>query len=209
MASYLKKIWNGQTMMRILMDEGFRDFSLRGKVADIGGGRNPDYFNYFKKENVSLVEPIDASISKIDFEKDKLPFGDNSLDTVVCANVLEHIYNHNFLVGEMRRILKSGGTLVGFVPFFIQYHPDPKDYFRYTHEALEKILSNAGFKQVKVHMISKGPFTTAFNSMMLSFPKPIRVIGVYSSLLLDSISARVQPNVKERYPLGYIFTGTK
>lgn len=202
-------MWQGQTMMRILMDEGFRDYTIYGKVADIGGGRNPDYFNYFKKDSVISITPVDGSITPIDFEKDKLPFSDNALDTVVCANVLEHVYNHSFLVGEMRRILKPKGTLVGFVPFFIQYHPDPKDYFRYTHEALARILGDIGFKEVAVKAISKGPFTAAFNSMMLSFPKPLRLIGAYGALLLDEVTFRIQPNVKGRYPLGYIFLGKK
>ena len=42
---YLKHINKGQSLTRILMNFGFADFVLKGKVIDVGGGRSPDYLN--------------------------------------------------------------------------------------------------------------------------------------------------------------------
>lgn len=205
MVFILKKIYAGQSLLRILMNIGFKNEVLTGVVVDIGGGRSPDYFEYFKRENVVSTIPVDALLSGIDFEKDSLPFANGSADTIVCANVLEHVYHHRFLLGEMRRVLKSGGTLVGFVPFFIQYHPDPHDYFRYTKEALQRLFLDAGFTRVSVREVGGGPFAVNFNNIMLSMPRIIRTALFPFYWGLDRLFLSVRPRARERYPLGFIF----
>ena len=201
----LKKIAEGQTLLRTLMNQGFRGIKLSGVVIDVGGGRHPDYFDYFDTKAVEKILPIDASISKIDFEKDPLPFANASVDTVVCANVLEHVYNYCFLAGEMHRILKPGGRLAGFVPFLIQYHPDPHDYFRYTSEALKRIFEEAGFADITIHSIGGGPFSANFNNLVLSAPRVVSVILYPFYALFDRIFLALRPKARERYPLGFIF----
>ncbi len=57
----LKKIYRDQSLLRILMNEGFSGYALEGKVIDIGGGRNPDYFNYFDMSRVTSREALDGS----------------------------------------------------------------------------------------------------------------------------------------------------
>lgn len=41
-----------------------------------------------------------------------LPFPDKSFDTVICSEVIEHIPDHPSVIGELSRVLRSGGTLV-------------------------------------------------------------------------------------------------
>jgi SAM-dependent methyltransferase len=45
-----------------------------------------------------------------------LAFDDETFDTVVCGEVLEHLRFPDRLLGEARRVLRPGGTLVGSVP---------------------------------------------------------------------------------------------
>lgn len=187
------------------MNQSFKQFSVSGKVVDVGGARKPDYFDYLKQESVTSVEIVDGLLSKVDFEKDKLPYADGYADSVVLANVLEHVYNHAFLVAEVHRILKKGGTLVGFVPFLIQYHPDPHDYFRYTKEALERIFKSAGFSQVQIVTVGRGPFSVNFNTIVLSFPRLVRVFLFPFYYATDVLFLKLRPRVGERYPLGYSF----
>ena len=198
----------GKTLARILMNRGLADETVRGHVVDIGGGRNPDYFEYFRKEDAH-IEPIDASISGIDFERDPLPFDDASVDTIVSCNVLEHIYNHWFLLDEMQRILKSGGTLIGFVPFWVGYHPDPRDYFRYTREALERLFKDAGFVNVRVRPIGGGPIIANFNTIMLSIPRVVRPVLYLPYAFLDRVFLTLRPKSRERNPLGFVFNAMK
>ncbi len=206
---YTKGILRGQSLTRITMNFGFKKYSLKGKVVDVGGGRSPDYFQYFKKENGVSVEAIDGSINKIDFERDSLPYTDNTVDTVICANVLEHIFNFNHLVKEMNRILKSDGQIIGYVPFMINYHPDPNDYFRYSDESLKKIFAYNGFKNIVIDRVGGGTFFVNFNNIMLSLPIILRTALFPFVYLFDNLYNKLRPYTKIRFPLGYIFYANK
>jgi SAM-dependent methyltransferase len=41
-----------------------------------------------------------------------LPFPDACFDTVICSEVIEHIPDEPVVLGELNRVLRSGGTLV-------------------------------------------------------------------------------------------------
>ncbi len=194
--------------MRIYMNRALAAYTLSGKTVDVGGGHHPDYFDYFQKASDTSIETIDASISGIDFENDSLPYPDRSVDTVICANVLEHVYDHRFLVREIRRILKANGQVIGFVPFFIQYHPDPHDYFRYTKEALARIFADAGFLQSSISPVGGGPLLVNFNTIMLSLPRLARPLFFIPYSLLDTLFLWLRPKGVERYPLGFVFTAS-
>lgn len=202
----LRHIWAGQSIMRISMNRAFARETLSGRTVDVGGGHHPDYFDYFQKTKDATLEALDASLSGIDFEKDMLPYQDHSIDTIVCANVLEHIYNYRFLVSEMRRVLREGGQIIGFVPFSIQYHPDPHDYFRYTREALLRILTDAGFAHVSIDSVGGGPFLVNFNTIMLSISHILRILLYPWYAIGDYFFLKFRSQARERYPLGYIFT---
>lgn len=45
-----------------------------------------------------------------------LPFPDGAFDTVICLEVLEHLFNPAFVLGEMRRVLKHTGRIMLSVP---------------------------------------------------------------------------------------------
>jgi len=200
--------------MRLLMNDALTTFSIKGKVLDVGGGKEPSYFKYFKEQinpeilTIDLKEP-DGSLTHIDLEKDPLPFKENSVDEVLMFNLLEHIYNYNFVISETNRVLVKEGRLLGFVPFLINYHPDPHDYFRYTNEALKRILKQNGYKEIIIKEVGRGPFAVNYNNLVLSFPKLIRVIIFPLYFMLDSVFLYFRPRVKERYALGYLFSARK
>lgn len=202
----LRCLSRGQTMARILMNRGLGEETLRGRVIDVGGGRAPDYFDYFKKEGVTLIEPVDGSISGIDFEADALPYQEQSVDTVVACNLLEHIYNHKRLLSEMHRVLKPGGQLIGFVPFWVGIHLDPHDYFRYTPESLERLLAEAGFRDIRVRAVGGGPILANFNTIVLSVPRIVRPPLYIWYATFDKLFVRLRPRSRQRNPLGFIFT---
>ena len=70
--------------------------------------------------DVSLVDRARAKgIEAIQFDLnsgEKLPYGDAEFDVVVCIESLEHIYPTDFVLAEIRRILKPGGTAIIDVP---------------------------------------------------------------------------------------------
>lgn len=211
----LKSVWHGDTVLRSLMHVRCREVSLKNEtVLDLGSGKSlPAYHTYFKDRSEKNIT-IDMQKGKgdhvvIDFEKDNLPFQDQEFSTVLSFNLFEHIFNYQKLLDETFRVTRKGGRLIGFVPFLINYHPDPHDYFRYTDEALEKIFQNAGFSEITIERIGGGPFLVNFNNLVLSVPRVFRVILLPFYLVLDYIFLKLRPAAKKRYPLGYFFTARK
>ena len=47
---------------------------------------------------------------------EEMPFGNGEFDGVLCTEVLEHVPNPALALGEIRRVLRRGGVLVGTVP---------------------------------------------------------------------------------------------
>ena len=47
---------------------------------------------------------------------DELPFDDKGFDCVTMLDVLEHIYNQDFVLRQINRVLKTGGALIVTVP---------------------------------------------------------------------------------------------
>lgn len=204
----LARLYAGQTIARVLMNRALAEEKISGLVVDIGGGRHPDYFSYLQVAPDTRVEPLDLSMSDIDLEKDALPYASASVDTVLMCNVLEHIYHHQQLLAEARRILRPQGSLAGFVPFLVGYHADPHDYFRYTNEALQKLLAEAEFVGIEVKRVGRGPFIANFNNIILSFPRMLRPLLYILYAGLDCVFVWLRPKSVERFPLGYVFTAT-
>jgi len=199
-------LFRGQSLARMLMNEALSRETIRGEVVDVGGGHHPDYFDFLRRTGEVHIEAVDASFSGIDFEKEPLPFNDAHADTVILCNVLEHIYDYRFLVRQVHRILKADGRLIGFVPFWVGYHPDPHDYFRYTGEALERLLSEEGFKHIEIKMIGGGPFLANFNTLVLSLPRVLRPVAYLWYAAFDTLFLALKPKSRERNPLGFLFT---
>lgn len=69
---------------------------------------------FFPEIDSAALVPADVIV---DLDRDGLqPFGDDSLDFVVCNHVLEHLANPIRTVAEIFRVLRRGGRLVVGVP---------------------------------------------------------------------------------------------
>ncbi|KKS34864.1 MAG: hypothetical protein UU95_C0007G0001 [Parcubacteria group bacterium GW2011_GWC2_42_12] len=191
------------------MNLELRQYKIYGQVLDIGGGVNPSYLDFLQTDENRQIRNLDSKNTAIDLEKDKLPAENESIDCVLMFNILEHIYNYNFLAREVFRVIKKSGLVLGFVPFLVNYHPDPRDYFRYTGEALQKIFNQAGFTEIKVNEVGGGPLAVNYNNIVFAFPRIIRLAIFPFYYLADFILLKLKPEVRKRYPLGYMFTAQK
>lgn len=198
-------ILRGKSLMRTLLNYEVTHHTLHGKVLDVGSGENPSYYRYFKKAPGAEVLKSDMRLAPVDFEKDPLPYADASADQALLCNVLEHVFNHAFLAREVARVLKPGGQLLGFVPFFMQVHPDPYDYFRYTKEALEKILGEAGFRDIVIKEIGLGPVAIHFNNLASFMPRIFTILYLPCWYITDHIFVWLRPRWRVRFPLAYFF----
>ena len=57
-----------------------------------------------------------------DIERDRLPFDDASIDLVIANQILEHLKEIFWVLGELSRVLKPGGTLIVGVPNLAAFH---------------------------------------------------------------------------------------
>lgn len=53
----------------------------------------------------------------LDLEKDKLPFKDNSVDTIYSSHVIEHLRDVQLCLNECWRVLKDDGYMEVIVPY--------------------------------------------------------------------------------------------
>lgn len=61
------------------------------------------------------MEPVFPECLQVD-ANGKLPFADESFDLIWCSEVIEHLEDPAFALGELRRVTKPGGTLVLTTP---------------------------------------------------------------------------------------------
>jgi SAM-dependent methyltransferase len=95
-----------------------------------------------------------TDVDGIDVQADgrRLPFRDDSFDTIILSAVLEHIPIQDVgdIIAECHRILSSGGYLVAYVPFIYPLHGEPYDFYRPTKYGLHSLLESGGF-DVTIH----------------------------------------------------------
>lgn len=74
-----------------------------------------------------------------------LPFDDETFDTVVSDQVLEHLEGDpQDAIDETFRVLKPNGLALHTTCFINPIHACPKDYWRFTPQALELLVSKHG-----------------------------------------------------------------
>lgn len=201
-----KQIGKGKSLIRATLNYRLNRELLQGKTIDLGAGADDQYTEDIPVAKEVRIEHIDQKRGAyIDFEKDRLPYENGVYDTVLLLNVLEHLYNYRHILTEIRRIKKENGVLIGYVPFLIWYHADPHDYFRYTNEALERILTEVGFTSISIEKLYIGPYTTAFQMIHPTIPKLLRPFFFMMAYGLDRLFRKVRQKGAERYVLGYLF----
>ena len=119
---------------------------LHGRCLDAGAGRMA--FACQVDKHVEEYIPLDVQrrpgLKTMGSVLD-LPFRDESLDSILCLQVLEHVPDPGQALREFFRCLKPGGTLLVSVPHLAYLHNEPHDYFRYTRHGLDELLRRAGF----------------------------------------------------------------
>lgn len=129
-----------------------RDFrpQVSGIVLDVGCGTKPYRSLFQAKQYVGLeIDSPQArkrNAAEHFYDGSRFPFEDGSFDSVLCNQVLEHVFNPEQLLSEIARVLKSGGRLVLTVPFVWDEHEQPWDYARYSSFGLQSLLARSGLK---------------------------------------------------------------
>lgn len=203
------------TPWRKLSYEKLSSLSINGAILDLGGSHDADYHKLIQGKHTFTTVNLDTA-NRCDIYADleqPFPIKNDTYDAVVCMNILEHIFNYRQFLNEAHRVLHNGGTFVILVPFLIQVHPSPHDYFRFSGEALARILQEAGFRDVSVEPVGYGSIS-AGNQLQHNLQKfaIIRILNAFLSKWTDRLISLFDQKKfygKERYPLGYFVVAKK
>lgn len=133
---------------------------LRGKCLDIGSGNSPYKSSILKYVDTYIcVDHEETHKHMFQTSKEQfinadikaLPFEDNSIDSIILTQVLEHIDAPFEALDEVKRVLANRGTLILSVPFIYQAHATPYDYFRFSEYALRHIAKQYNFEIKEFH----------------------------------------------------------
>lgn len=122
---------------------------IAGDLLDVGCGSKPyrDIFNVESYRGLDIDSPITRERGVADdlYDGKIFPYSSDSFDSVLCNQVLEHVFNPDEFLQEINRVLKLGGKLLLTVPFVWDEHEQPYDYARYSSFGLRALLEKNGF----------------------------------------------------------------
>ncbi len=193
----------------------------RGKLLDLGCGYVPylEIYSGLVEENVCL--DWENSFHKSPFPdltadlNNPIPLPDESFDTVLVTDVLEHIREPQLLVHEIGRLLRNNGKAIIGVPFLYWLHEEPFDYQRYTRYGLKHLCEQAGLQIVSQETYGGAPevlmdilgktltFLPGFSALIRPFCW--LCLLVERSRLIRKVSKATAPAL----PLGYCVVAQK
>jgi SAM-dependent methyltransferase len=129
--------------------------AMQGKVLDVGCGESPYAHLLTSAASYTGIDIVyadqfgmNAKNDIMTFDGSTLPFSDQHFDHIICTEVIEHVQHPTAFVAELRRVLKSDGTLVATIPFSARVHHEPFDYQRFTIWGLKRLF--ADFREVTI-----------------------------------------------------------
>lgn len=218
-ARYRKMAFSPLTQLRWMQYEKIPVIPLKGRVLDVGGGKNAHY--------ASLLQPagqLDSLNISPKYEPTYVadanqtwPVESALYDTVVSFNTLEHVERDVFALSELLRVLKPGGSFHILVPFIFKVHGSPHDYHRHTAQGWESMLRDQGIAPENqiIEPLVWDSLSTGFCFLELTrlrYFKPLVLLVGLMRLLFEKKSERLpghlSPNWSE-YAIGYYISGTK
>ena len=142
-----------------------------GRVLDVGCGP-VSVFNFHRAEGAEPIgiDPLGVTYAEeelmewdahtaarpipiIGLPAEKLPFPDDTFDHVVCFNALDHVSDPPAVLREMRRVLRTGGTLRVWVNTFASWIKrflffDTPHPWHCDHREFRRLAQQAGFHVV-------------------------------------------------------------
>jgi glycosyltransferase involved in cell wall biosynthesis/SAM-dependent methyltransferase len=170
-------------------------------------------------------ETFACAIDHFDAEKDPFPYPDAYFSTVVCGELIEHLFEDPMhLMSEVNRILKPGGHFIvttpnvaalrGIAAILQGYHPgffhayikpaesgevDARHNREYTPREIHRLLENSGFEVVR---LETGEFRDEPHPEFAWVNHLLRTYWLETDLRGDGIYAvgRKTGAVRDRYP---------
>jgi len=194
---------------------------FKGLVLDVGCGIMPYREFILQNKEVSKYVGLDFESSlhreyamaqpDLFWDGNTIDLADNSVDTVLATELLEHCPDAGKVIAEMYRVLKPGGMLFLTVPFIWNLHLVPHDEYRYTSFSLKRLLCSNGFTDVNLKAL--GGWDASLAQMLGIWYKyrPSRLKRRFSFLFIRAIKILLRKdaffNKENIYSEGIMVTG--
>jgi SAM-dependent methyltransferase len=127
--------------------------SLTGDLLDVGCGCKPyrALVPAIRYVGLDIDNPFTRKVNMADvfYDGTRFPLGDASFDSVLCSQVLEHVFKPEDFLQEINRVMRPGGKLLLAVPFMWDEHEQPNDFGRYSSFGLRALLLRCGFEIIE------------------------------------------------------------
>lgn len=141
--------------------------SEKGKLLDIGAGTG-DFLVAAKKDgwDATGIEPSvkakSIAINKgVNFADNLSDLENNTFDVITMWHVLEHVPNLDEYISELKRLLKTNGTIIIAVPNFKSFDANyygkfwaaydvPRHIWHFSKTAIQKLFAEKEMKLVEV-----------------------------------------------------------
>lgn len=170
---------------------------LRGTLLDLGCGGRP-YAQWYEPlvAQVCAIDAAPNARASIRALADGLPLADETCDSVLATELLEHVEDPAAVCREIARVLKPGGCALITVPFVYPLHEAPFDFQRFTHLGLRNILASTGLQVQRIDARG-GPVMLAIQLGILAVSRGLggitgRVAGSRARTPISPLLARAQ-----------------
>jgi SAM-dependent methyltransferase len=127
---YAKLELTSHMLRRIKLTEiAILKYGNKGSILEVGCGTGDNLYYYVNKFNfnnsycIEIAPSVEMEIKKkgitpiiLDVNENKVPLADSSIDVVIFEEVIEHLYNSDLIISEIKRILKKDGILIVSTP---------------------------------------------------------------------------------------------
>jgi len=186
------------TNFRNWMHAELSDLPRSARILEVGCGDGA--FTRSLAEYSSAITAVDISHGQIEqnaraypeisfLQHDvsaRFPFDDDAFDVIWCSEVLEHLFDPNFALREIHRVMAPGGRLLVTVPYhglfknvlialfkwdehFAPTHPHIRFF---TQNTLKQSVASAGFTEIQTRTCGMS--------------KPLRDLFIATNILLKA-----------------------
>ncbi len=164
-----------------------------GELLDIGCGNKPYKHKLeplvTKYVGCDIVQSSERCVDVVS-PANNIPLDSETFDTVLSTQTIEHVEDHQGLVNEAYRLLRSGGKFILSGPLYWPLHEEPYDFFRFTRYGFEYVLKKAGFEIVSIEA-NGGKWSVAGQAFMHALYPDIYFMKGFKGRMLRRLIKRI------------------
>ena len=157
-------------------------------ILDVGSGKHfiEKIFPELKGNNFFRLDLANRNYVDIIADLQKNSYFNTCFDSVICLNVLEHVYYFREFFENLSGLIKKDGILMLSVPYSSGLHYLPNDYFRMSHYALKKLLNDNDFEIKSIE-----PYYQNNMNKIINILKNLKSNNFFSKILVKLIMLQI------------------